>query len=157
MKKVFEAKIELPMKFASGNQMMVARKRLIRTKEYHAYHDYLKASLEEILDEVQVQMKPGQAYEIRSLFIYPVPKSLISSKKKRDEFDSSKVLPITRGTIDIDNSVKASDDVLQEVLGFDDSQIVNNLGYKRYWLGETYIYKFELYEFDSGMEIEFYD
>lgn len=81
MKKVFEAKIELPMKFASGNQMMVARGRLIRTKEYHAYHDYLKASLQEVLDEVKVQMKDGQAYELRSLFIYPVPKSLINSKK----------------------------------------------------------------------------
>ena len=46
---------------------------------------------------------------------------------------------------------------LQEVLGFDDSQIVNNLGYKRYKLGDMYVYKMELYEMPSGVELEFYD
>ena len=157
MKKVFEARVELPIKFASGNQMIVARNRLVRPKAYHNYHDYLKHSLQEILDKVGVDMKDGQAYELRSLFLYPVPKSMINSKKKRGEFDSSKVLPVTRGTIDIDNTVKASDDVLQEVLGFDDSQIVNNLGYKRYKLGDMYVYKMELYEMPSGIELEFYD
>src|SRR5699024_6699785 len=157
MKKVFEARVELPIKFASGNQMIVARKTLVRPEAYHNYHDYLKHSLQEILDKVGVDMKDGQAYELRSLFLYPVPKSMINSKKKRGEFDSSKVLPVTRGTIDIDNTVKASDDVLQEVLGFYDIQIVNNLVYKRYMLGDIHVYKMELYEMPSGIELEFYD
>ena len=156
MKKVFEARVELPMKFASGNQMMVARKRLIRTKEYHAYHDYLKASLEDVLDEVRPKLNLGCAYQLRTLFIYPVPKSLVSSKKKRDEFNSTSVLPITRGTIDLDNSAKGTNDVLQEVLGFDDSQIVSEELHKRYWLGDTYVLKIELYEMPAGQEIEFY-
>lgn len=157
MKKIFEAKIELPVKFSSGNQIEQGKGRIYRSKKYHTYHDYLKASLEDVLDEVRPKLNLGCAYQLRTLFIYPVPKSLVSSKKKRDEFNSTNVLPITRGTIDLDNSAKGTNDVLQEVLGFDDSQIVSEELHKRYWLGDTYVLKIELYEMPSGMEIEFYD
>lgn len=157
MKKVFEAKIELPVKFSSGNQIQQGRGRIYRSKQYHDYHDYLKASLLDVIDEVRPKLNLGRAYRLRTLFVYPVPKSLISSKKKRDEFNSTSVLPITRGTIDLDNSAKGTNDVLQEVLGFDDSQIVSEELHKRYWLGDMYVLKIELYEMPSGMEIDFYD
>lgn len=157
MKKVFEAKIELPVKFSSGNQIQQGRGRIYRSKQYHTYHDYLKASLEDVLDEVRPKLNLGCAYRLRTLFVYPVPKSLVASKKKRDEFNSTSVLPITRGTIDLDNSAKGTNDVLQEVLGFDDSQIVSEELHKRYWLGDMYVLKIELYEIPSGMEIDFYD
>lgn len=157
MKKVFEAKIELPVKFSSGNQIEQGKGRIYRSKKYHTYHDYLKASLEDVLDEVQPEFELGCAYWLRTMFIYPVPKSLVSSKKKLAAFDSTVLLPVTRGTIDLDNSEKGTNDVLQEVLGFDDSQIVSKESHKRYWIGETYVLKLELYEVPSGMEIEFYD
>lgn len=156
MKKVFETKIELPMKFSSGNQIEQGRGRIYRSKKYHNYHDYLKTSLEDVLDEVQPEFELGCAYWLRTMFIYPVPKSLVSSKKKLAAFDSTVLLPVTRGTIDLDNSAKGTNDVLQEVLGFDDSQIVSEELHKRYWLGETYVLKFELYELPAGQEIEFY-
>lgn len=157
MKKVFEAKIELPVKFSSGNQIEQGKGRIYRSKKYHTYHDYLKASLEDVLDEVEPTITVGVAYWLRTMFIYPIPKSLVPSKKKIIEFNSSRILPITRGTIDLDNSEKGTNDVLQEVLGFDDSQIVSKESHKRYWIGDTYVLKLELYEIPSGMEIEFYD
>lgn len=157
MKKVFEAKIELPVKFSSGNQMQQGNGRLYRSKKYHDYHDYLKASLLDVIDGVQPELNAGCAYRLRTMFIYPIPKLLVASKKKRYEFNSTSVLPITRGTIDLDNSAKGTNDVLQEVLGFDDSQIISEELHKRYWLGDMYVLKIELYEMPSGMEIEFYD
>jgi|SRR5699024_333868 len=45
MKKIFETKIELPVKFSSGNQIEQGKGRIYRSKKYHTYHDYLKASL----------------------------------------------------------------------------------------------------------------
>lgn len=157
MKKVFEAKIELPVKFSSGNQMQQGNGRLYRSKKYHDYHDYLKASLLDVIDEVQPELNAGCAYRLRTMFIYPIPKSLVASKKKRDEFNSTTTLPVTRGTIDLDNSAKGTNDVLQEVLGFDDSQIVSEELHKRYWLGDLYVLKIELYELPAGMEIQFYE
>lgn len=157
MKKVFEAKIELPVKFSSGNQMQQGNGRLYRSKKYHDYHDYLKASLLDVIDEVQPELNAGCAYRLRTMFIYPIPKSLVASKKKRYEFNSANILPVTRGTIDLDNSAKGTNDVLQEVLGFDDSQIVSEELHKRYWLGDLYVLKIELYELPAGMEIQFYE
>lgn len=52
MKEVFEAKIELPVKFSSGNQIEQGKGRIYRSKKYHTYHDYLKASLEDMLDNL---------------------------------------------------------------------------------------------------------
>lgn len=52
MKEVFEAKIELPVKFSSGNQIEHGKGRIYRSKKYHTYHDYLKASSEDMLDNL---------------------------------------------------------------------------------------------------------
>lgn len=136
--KVFEARIELPVKFSSGNQLEVGANGPFRTAKYHSYHDYLLASLNDVIDEVgQIDIEDGVAYSLRTMFIYPIPKSLVSSKKKREAFNPSEVLPITRGTIDLDNSEKGTNDVLQEALGFDDSQIVSKESHKRYSLNDT--------------------
>lgn len=59
MKKVFEAKIELPVEFSSGNQIEHGKGRIYRSKKYHTYHDYLKASLEDVLDEVAYELNGG--------------------------------------------------------------------------------------------------
>ena len=40
MKKIFEAKIELPVKFSSGNQIEHGKGRIYRSKKYHTYHNY---------------------------------------------------------------------------------------------------------------------
>ncbi|MFL2020482.1 hypothetical protein [Weissella hellenica] len=52
MNKIFEAKIELPVNFSSGNQIEQGKGRIYRSKKYHTYHDYLKASLEDMLDNL---------------------------------------------------------------------------------------------------------
>ncbi|NFA02975.1 RusA family crossover junction endodeoxyribonuclease [Weissella cibaria] len=156
--KVFEARVELPIKFSSGNQLEYGNGQMFRSSKYHNYHDYLLASLNDVIDEVgQIDIEDGVAYSLRTMFIYPIPKSLVSSKKKREAFNPSEVLPITRGTIDLDNSEKGTNDVLQEVLGFDDSQIVSKESHKRYWLNDTYVLAVELFKMPSGIEIEFYE
>ncbi|MDR3241781.1 MAG: RusA family crossover junction endodeoxyribonuclease [Lactobacillaceae bacterium] len=157
MKKIFEAKIELPMKFSSGNQHGQNGTRFFRPEKYHAYQDYLINAIQDVMNETHPRLEDGSAYFMRLMFIYPVPKAFISSKAKQRAFDSSKLLPITRGTIDLDNSSKGTIDAMQVALGFDDSQIVSEELHKRYYIGKTHWLKFELYEMPSGQKIEFYD
>lgn len=154
---VLKLRIETPVKFSSGNQMEMGKGRLFRSQSYHEYHNYLKAQLDDIYDDLEFKPNDGCAYFLRTMFTYPIPKSYVTSKKAKLEFDSTKILPITRSTIDLDNSEKGTNDVLQEVFGFDDSQIVSKESHKRYWLGDTYVLGIELYEMSSGVEIEFYE
>lgn len=154
---VLKLRIETPVKFSSGNQMEMGHGRMFRSQSYKEYHDYLKGQLDDIYDDLKFKPKDGCAYFLRTMFIYPIPPSYVPSKKAKLEFNATKVLPITRSTIDLDNSEKGTNDVLQEVFGFDDSQIVSKESHKRYWLGETYVLGIELYEMPSGVEIEFYE
>ena len=105
---------------------------------------------------VAVGVTVGVAYKLRELYEYPVPAAYLKTKKKRAEFSTSTVLPITRGTSDIDNTMKPMHDAMMDALGFDDSQIVSIEAHKRYKTGDTYRYSFELYEMPSGVELEFY-
>ncbi|MBJ7656665.1 RusA family crossover junction endodeoxyribonuclease [Weissella confusa] len=112
---VLKLRIETPVKFSSGNQMEMGKGRLFRSQSYHEYHNYLKAQLDDIYDDLDFNPKDGCAYFLRTMFTYPIPKSYVTSKKAKLEFNSTKILPITRSTIDLDNSEKGTNDVLQEV------------------------------------------
>lgn len=164
MNKVFEASIELTEKFASGNEMSTTSKsgkrttkpRMYRSNHYSNQKNAVKAVVWDLAEESHVEIKDGVAYKLRELYEYPVPAAYLKTKKQRAEFSPSTVLPITRGTSDIDNTMKPMHDAMTDALGFDDSQIVSIEAHKRYKMGDTYRYSFELYEVPSGIELEFY-
>ena len=165
MNKVFEASIELTEKFASGNEMSTTSKsgkrttkpRMYRSNHYSNQKNAVKAVVWDLAEESHVEIKDGVAYKLRELYEYPVPAAYLNTKKQRAEFSPSTVLPITRGTSDIDNTMKPMHDAMTDALGFDDSQIVSIEAHKRYKMGNTYRYSFELYEMPSGVELEFYE
>lgn len=165
MNKVFEASIELTEKFASGNEMSTTSKsgkrttkpRMYRSNHYSNQKNAVKNVVWDLAEEAHVEIKDGVAYKLRELYEYPVPAAYLKTKKQRAEFSPSTVLPITRGTSDIDNTMKPMHDAMTDALGFDDSQIVSIEAHKRYKMGDTYRYSFELYEIPSGVELEFYD
>lgn len=165
MNKVFEASIELTDKFASGNEMSTTSKsgkrttkpRMYRSNHYSNQKNAVKAVILELAEGAHVEIKDGVAYKLRELYEYPVPAAYLKTKKQRAEFSTSAVLPITRGTSDIDNTMKPMHDAMTDALGFDDSQIVSIEAHKRYKMGETYRYSFELYEMPSGVELVFYE
>lgn len=164
MNKVFEASIELTEKFASGNEMgttakkgkRTAKPRMYRYSHYEKQKTAVKSVIWDLAEETHVEIKDGVAYKLRELYEYPVPAAYLKTKKQRAEFSPSTVLPITRGTSDIDNTMKPMHDAMMDALGFDDSQIVSIEAHKRYKTGDTYRYSFELYEMPSGVELEFY-
>ena len=165
MNKVFEASIELFDKFASGNEVSTTSKsgkktikpRIYRSSHYSNQKNNIKTAIWDLAEETHVQIKDGVAYKLREMYEYPVPVSYLQTKKQRAEFSPSTLLPITRGTSDIDNTMKPMHDAIMDALGFDDSQIVSIEAHKRYKLGDTYRYTFELYEAPSGIELEFYE
>lgn len=165
MNKVFEASIELTEKFASGNEMSTTSKsgkrttkpRMYRSNHYSNQKNAVKTVVWDLAEEAHVEIKDGVAYKLRELYEYPVPATYLKTKKQRAEFSPSTVLPITRGTSDIDNTMKPMHDAMTDALGFDDSQIVSIEAHKRYKTGDTYRYSFELYEMPSGVELEFYE
>ena len=158
MNKVFEASIELFDKFASGNEIGTSRKaNVYRSPHYKRQKVIVKNAVWELAEDAHVQIKDGMAYKLREIYEYPVPAAYLKTKKQRSEFSPSNVLPITRGTSDIDNTMKPMHDAIMDALGFDDSQIVSIEAHKRYKLGDTYRYTFELYEVPSGIELEFYE
>lgn len=165
MNKVFEASIELTEKFASGNEMSTTSKsgkrttkpRMYRSNHYSNQKNAVKAVVWDLAEEAHVEIKDGVAYKLRELYEYPVPAAYLKTKKQKSEFSPSMVLPITRGTSDIDNTMKPMHDAMTDALGFDDSQIVSIEAHKRYKTGDTYRYSFELYEMPSGVELEFYE
>lgn len=158
MNKVFEASIELFDKFASGNEMGTSRKaNMYRSQHYKRQKEIIKNAVWDLAEDAHVEIKDGMAYKLREIYEYPVPDAYLKTKKQRSEFSPSTVLPITRGTSDIDNTMKPMHDAIMDALGFDDSQIVSIEAHKRYKLGDTYRYTFELYEVPSGIELEFYE
>lgn len=165
MNKVFEASIELTEKFASGNEMSTTSKsgkrttkpRMYRSNHYSNQKNAVKTVIWDLAKETHVEIKDGVAYKLRELYEYPVPAAYLKTKKQRAEFYPSTVLPITRGTSDVDNTMKPMHDAMTDALGFDDSQIVSIEAHKRYKTGDTYRYSFELYEMPSGVELEFYE
>lgn len=162
MKKVFEGYVEFFNKFASGNDVNTAngknyKPHIYRGSKYNLQKAQAANRFFELAEYVDFQPTDGAAYYLRELYQYPVPKSLVASKKKREAFDPQALLPVTRGTLDIDNSSKPMHDALSQGLGIDDSQIVSVSAHKRYWLNDTYRYTVELYEMPSGVEIEFYE
>lgn len=158
MNKVFEASIELFDKFASGNEMGTSRKaNMYRSPHYKKQKETVKTAVWDLAEESHVEIKDGMAYKLREIYEYPVPNAYLKTKKQRAEFSPSSVLPITRGTSDVDNTMKPMHDAIMDALGFDDSQIVSIEAHKRYKLGDTYRYTFELYEVPSGIEMEFYE
>lgn len=158
MNKVFEASIELTDKFASGNEMGTSRRaNMYRSPHYKQQKEIVKTTIWDLAEESHIEIKDGVAYKLRELYEYPVPAAYLKTKKQRAEFSTSTVLPITRGTSDIDNTMKPMHDAMMEALGFDDSQIVSIEAHKRYKTGDTYRYSFELYEMPSGVELEFYE
>lgn len=158
MNKVFEASIELFDKFASGNEMGTSRKaNMYRSPHYKKQKETVKTAVWDLAEESHVEIKDGMAYKLREIYEYPVPNAYLKTKKQRAEFSPSVVLPITRGTSDVDNTMKPMHDAIMDALGFDDSQIVSIEAHKRYKLGDTYRYTFELYEVPSGIEMEFYE
>ena len=124
---------------------------------YKQQKEIVKATIWDLAEEAHVEIKDGVAYKLRELYEYPVPAAYLKTKKQRAEFSTSNVLPITRGTSDIDNTMKPMHDAMMDALGFDDSQIVSIEAHKRYKTGDTYRYSFELYEMPSGVELEFYE
>lgn len=158
MNKVFESSIELFDKFASGNEIGTSRKaNMYRSPHYKRQKEIVKTAVWDLAEDAHVQIKDGMAYKLREIYEYPVPATYLKTKKQRAEFSPSTVLPITRGTSDIDNTMKPMHDAIMDALGFDDSQIVSIEAHKRYKLGDTYRYTFELYEVQSGIELEFYE
>ena len=158
MNKVFEALIELIEKFASGNEIGTSRRAtMYRSPHYKQQKYVVKTTIWDLAEEAHVEIKDGVAYKLRELYEYPVPAAYLKTKKQRAEFSTSTVLPITRGTSDIDKTMKPKHDAIMDALGFDDSQIVSIEAHKRYKLGDTYRYTFELYEVPSGIELEFYE
>lgn len=158
MNKVFEASIELFDKFASGNEIGTSRKaNMYRLPHYKRQKEIVKTAVWDLAEDAHVEIKDGMAYKLREIYEYPVPAAYLKTKKQRAEFSPSTVLPITRGTSDIDNTMKPMHDAIMDALGFDDSQIVSIEAHKRYKLGDTYRYSFELYEVPSGIELEFYE
>lgn len=158
MNKVFEASIELFDKFASGNEIGTSRKaNMYRSPHYKRQKEIIKTAVWDLAEDAHVKIKYGMAYKLREIYEYPVPAAYLKTKKQRAEFSPSIVLPITRGTSDIDNTMKPMHDAIMDALGFDDSQIVSIEAHKRYKLGDTYRYTFELYEVPSGVELEFYE
>lgn len=158
MNKVFEASIELFDKFASGNEMGTSRKaNMYRSPHYKRQKEIIKTAVWDLAEDTHVQINDGMAYKLREIYEYPVPAAYLKTKNQRSEFSPSTVLPITRGTSDIDNTMKPMHDAIMNALGFDDSQIVSIEAHKRYKLGDTYRYTFELYEVPSGIELEFYE
>ena len=158
MNKVFEASIELFDKFASGNEIGTSRKaNMYRSPHYKRQKEIVKTAVWDLAEDTHVKIKDGTAYKLREIYEYPVPATYLKTKKQRAEFSPSTMLPITRGTSDIDNTMKPMHDAIMDALGFDDSQIVSIEAHKRYKLGDTYRYTFELYEVPSGIELEFYE
>lgn len=157
MDKVFEASIDLFEKFASGNEMGTSRKaNMYRSPHYKKQKETVKTAIWDLAEDAHVEIKDGMAYKLREIYEYPVPATYLKTKKQRAEFSPSTVLPITRGTSDVDNTMKPMHDAIMDALGFDDSQIVSIEAHKRYKLGDTYRYTFELYEMPSGVELDFY-
>ena len=157
MNKVFEASIELFDKFASGNEIGTSRKaNMYRSPHYKRQKEIVKNAVWDLAEYAHVKINDGMAYKLREIYEYPVPAAYLKTKKQRAEFSPSTVLPITRGTSDIDNTMKPMHDAIMDALGFDDSQIVSIEAHKRYKTGDTYRYTFELYEVQSGIELEFY-
>lgn len=151
-----EISVQLVNKFASGNQLSHTKQgHVYRNPEYHAFKDELKVQLLDVLDEISIPELAGRPLEVTMNYYYPVPKTAINTKAKREAFDNGELLPITRGTIDLqDNVNKAPTDVLQDVLGFDDSQIIAFHASKHYHHAPTYGYEVQIKIIDSVPQIE---
>lgn len=156
-KPIFMCRVNLPMKFVSGNSMGSNGSRRFRPKEYHDYKAYLVQSVQDVIDEVNPTITDGVAYYLREIYYYPIPKSMISTKAKKQQFADGLIYPVTRGTLDLDNTAKPTHDALQDVLGIDDSQLVTVSASKRYHDKDYHTYVFELYELDSVNELEWYE
>ncbi|TYC50859.1 RusA family crossover junction endodeoxyribonuclease [Weissella muntiaci] len=131
-----QAEVVLPMTHASGNQMEhnTHTNTVFRTAGYHKYQKYIVDSLQELGDELGWKVPKGTALQLKMLFTYPVPESKVNTKAKRAAFEAGKIYPITRGTVDLDNSTKAAADALQEAFDFDDSQFIFEMLGKKYGL-----------------------
>ncbi|ARQ94551.1 hypothetical protein pwc_17 [Weissella phage PWc] len=156
-KPILQVKVNLPMKFVSGNQMGSNGSRRFRPKEYHEYKAYLTQSILDVMDEVKPTITDGVPYYLREVYYYPIPKTLISTKAKLKLFQDGLVYPATRGTLDLDNTAKPTHDALQDALLIDDAQLVTVSASKRYHDSDYYTYVFELYEIEAVTEIEWYD
>jgi len=156
---LFRARINTFNKFSSGNQMEMGRGRMYRSKSYHGYHDELWTNIMDVLDDMgDIVIPNDKALRVKLCFGYPVPKSLVKTKAQRALFSDNLLLPITRGTMDLDNTTKGASDAIMDVLGYDDSQVCEYVLMKRY-IGsdEDYQLDIQIEEMDGGQEIEWVD
>lgn len=129
-----QAEVILPFTHASGNQLNHNTKTnsVYRTESYHEYQNYVADALQELSDELGWKVPKDMPLQVKIMFTYEIPKSRINTKAKKEQYESGKILPITRSTKDLDNSAKAVGDALQMAFDFDDSQFVQMLLGKRY-------------------------
>lgn len=125
--KIFEALIQLDNDFGSGNDLhqskpykqidpdgnFVMVQSLYRGSKYRAYKDELVQALDDLNDKFKVQVDKGDELAV-SLTFY-----------------QTNVKQTTRATKDLDNMEKPTLDAMQEVLGFDDAQIVKKISQKQ--------------------------
>lgn len=131
-----QAEVVLPMTHASGNQIEHNTKTNVvyRTGAYHSYQNYLVDVLQDLADEMHWEVPKKIPLQVKMMFIYAVPKSLVNTKAKMAEFEAGMLYPTTRATKDLDNSAKAAGDALQMAFDFDDAQFVYEILGKRYGL-----------------------
>ncbi|MFP7242375.1 RusA family crossover junction endodeoxyribonuclease [Pediococcus pentosaceus] len=113
--KIFEALIQLDNDFGSGNDLQhnTRTNTVYRGPKYHAYKSELIEALDDLNDKFNVQVDKGDELAV-SLTFY-----------------QTNVKQTTRATKDLDNMEKPTLDAMQEVLGFDDAQIVKKISQKQ--------------------------
>ena len=82
---VLKLRIETPVKFSSGNQMEMGKGRLFRSQSYHEYHNYLKAQLDDIYDDLEFKPNDGGAdVKIMDRFFQhrkvPLPRNIFKTR-----------------------------------------------------------------------------
>lgn len=129
-----QAEVVLPMTHASGNQIEHNTKTnsVYRTAGYHNYQNYLADVLQELADEMGWEVPKKVPLQVKMMFTYAIPKTLVNTRAKMAAFESGMIYPTTRSTKDLDNSAKAAGDALQMAFDFDDAQFVYEILGKQY-------------------------